>query len=102
MWGVGVSAVTDQRHHEFEQPDTDRSFEEEVGKQQLAVARDASDIARAASYAASDAAAAARVQARVSIAALFIAVIALVVSVMTPARIASYVDAPSWLSRILQ
>jgi len=95
--------VTDQRHHdEFEQPDTSRLFEEEVSKQQLAVARDASDIARAASYAASDAAAAARLQARVSIAALIIAVIALVVSVMTPARIASYVDAQSSLSRILR
>ena len=94
--------MTNQRYHdEFEQPVAARLFEEEVGKQQLAVARDASEIARAASYAASDAAAAARLQARISIAALLIAVIALVVSVMTPARIASYVDAQSWLSRIL-
>lgn len=94
--------MTNQDHHdEFEQPGPNRIFEEEVGKQQLAVTRDASEIARAASYAASDAAAAARLQARVSIAALLIAVIALVVSVMTPAKIASYVDAQSWLSRML-
>jgi hypothetical protein len=94
-----VSVVTDQGHHdEFEQPGASRLFEEEVGWQQLAVARDASEIARAASYAASDAAAAARLQARVSIAALVIAIIALIVSVITPAKIASYVGLQSWLS----
>jgi hypothetical protein len=98
-----VSVVTKLGHHDgFEQPGADRSFEEEVGWQQVAVARDASEIARAASYAASDAAAAARFQARISIAALIIAIIALLVSVLTPARIASYVGAPSWLTRALQ
>ena len=95
--------MTEQNHHdEFEQLHADRAFEEEIGRQHLAVARDANEIARAASYAASDAAAAARFQARVSMAALIIATIALVVSVVTPARIASYVDAQSWQSRTLQ
>ena len=95
--------MTSQAYHdELEQSGTDRAFEEEIGRQHLAVARDANEIARAASYAASDAAAAARFQARVSMAALIIATIALVVSIMTPARIASYVDAQSWLSRTLQ
>jgi hypothetical protein len=89
-------------HDEFEQSDADRSFEEEIRWQHLVVAHDANEIARAASYAASDAAAASRFQARVSIAALVIATIALVVSVVTPARIASYVDAQPWLSRVLQ
>lgn len=95
--------MTEQNlHDEFEQSRTGRLFEEEMGRQHLAVARDANEIARAASYAASDASAAARLQARISIVALIIATIALVVSVMTPDRIASYVDAQSWLSRALQ
>jgi hypothetical protein len=95
--------MTRQRHHdELEQPGADRLLEEEIGRQQLAVARDASEIARAASYAASDAAAAARLQARISIAALIIATIALVVSIVTLSRIVSYVDAQTWLSRVLQ
>jgi hypothetical protein len=95
--------MTRQRHHdELEQPGADRLLEEEIGRQQLAVARDASEIARAASYAASDAAAAARLQARISMAALIIATIALVVSIVTLSRIVSYVDAQSWLSRVLQ
>jgi hypothetical protein len=98
-----VRVVTRQAYHdEFEQSGTDRLFEEEIGRQHLAVARDANEIARTASYAASDAAAASRLQARISIAALIIATIALVVSVMTPARIASYIDAQPWLSRTLQ
>ena len=93
--------MTEQNHHdEFEQLRADRAFEEELGRQHLAVAREANEIARTASYAASDAAAAARFQARVSIAALIIATIALVVSVVTPARIAF--EAQFWLSRILQ
>ena len=89
-------------YDEFEQLDASRSLEEEIGRQQLAVARDANEIARAASYAASDAAAAARLQARISIAALIVATIALVVSVVTPSGIASYVDAQSWQSRAPQ
>jgi hypothetical protein len=93
--------VTGQAYHdEFEQSGADRLFEEEIGRQHLAVARDANEIARAASYAASDAAAAARLQARISIAALIIAAVALVVSVVTPARIAF--EAQSWLFRTLQ
>ena len=93
--------MTSQAYHdEFEQSGADRLFEEEIGRQHLAVARDANEIARAASYAASDAAAAARLQARISIAALIIAAIALVVSVVTPSRIAF--EAQSWLSRTLQ
>jgi hypothetical protein len=100
---VGVRVMAQQNHHdEFEQAGRERSFDEEIGRQHLAVARDANEIARAASYAASDAAAAARFQARVSIAALIVAAIALAVSVMTPARIASYIDAQSWLLSILQ
>jgi hypothetical protein len=51
----------------------EQSFEEELAKQHLAVARDANEIARSASYIASDAAAAARLQARIAIAALIIA-----------------------------
>jgi hypothetical protein len=98
-----VSVVTRQGHHDdFEQPGTSRLFEEEMGRQQLAVARDANEIARAASYAASDAAAAARLQVHISIAALIIATAALVVSVMTPSKIASYMGAQSWVSRALQ
>jgi hypothetical protein len=98
-----VRVVTSQAYHdELEQSGTDRLFEEEIGRQHLAVARDANEIARAASYAASDAAAAARLQARISMAALIIATIALVVSAVTPARIASYVDVQSWLSRTMQ
>jgi hypothetical protein len=96
-----VRVVTSQAYHdEFEQSGGDRSFEQEIGRQHLAVARDANEIARAASYAASDAAAAARFQARISIAALIIATIALVVSVVTPSRIVF--EAQSWLSRTLQ
>jgi len=92
--------MTEQSHHdELDQLDANRLFEEEVARQQLAVTRNASEIARAASHAASDAAASARLQSRVSIAALIIAIIALVVSVMTPSKIASYIDAQSWLSR---
>ena len=95
--------MTDQELlDEVEQPLAGRVFEEEVGKQQLAVARDANEIARSASYAASDAAAAARFQARVSMAALAIAIVALVVSVVTPDRIASYVDAQPRLLRTLR
>jgi hypothetical protein len=100
---VGVSVVAGQHHRdEFEQLRTNKLFEEEIGKQQLAVARDANEIARAACFAASDAAAAARLQARISIAALIIAAFALAVSIITPSRIASYMDAQSWLSRASQ
>jgi hypothetical protein len=95
--------VTDQNYHdEFDQPDPNRLFEEEIARQQLAVTVNASEIARAAAHAASDAAAAARLQARVSIAALIIAIIALVVSIVTPSEIAAYLDMHSWLPRILQ
>ena len=60
------------------------SLEREIGRQQLAVARDANEIARSASYAASHAAAAARSHARTARAALIIATIALLVSIITP------------------
>jgi hypothetical protein len=56
------------------------SLEREIGRQQVAVARDA---ARSASYAASDAAAEVRSYARTAKAALIIATIALLVSIIT-------------------
>jgi hypothetical protein len=83
---------------EFQQLAPEQSFEEELAKQHLAVARDANEIARSASYFASDAAAAARLQARIAIAALIIATLALVVSVVTPDAIKSYVAAYPWQS----
>jgi hypothetical protein len=54
---------------EFQQLAPEQSFEEELPRQHLAVAREANEIARSASYSASDAAAAARLQGRVAIAA---------------------------------
>ncbi|HEY9452897.1 MAG TPA: hypothetical protein VIR82_09500 [Bradyrhizobium sp.] len=74
------------------------SLEREIGRQQLAVARDANEIARSAAYAASDAAATARAYAHTARAALVIAVIALFVSIMTPEKIAAYVSSKPWVS----
>lgn len=74
------------------------SLEREIGRQQLAVARDANEIARSAAYAATDAAATARSYAHTARAALAIAVIALLVSIITPARIAAYVASKPWVS----
>jgi hypothetical protein len=74
------------------------SLEREIGRQQLAVAREANEVARSASYAASDAAAAARSQARTAWAALIIATIALLVSIMTPEKIATYLSSKPWVS----
>jgi hypothetical protein len=62
------------------------SLEREIGRQQLAVARDANEIARSAAYAATDAAAAARSQAHIAKAPLIIATIALFVSITTPEK----------------
>jgi hypothetical protein len=58
------------------------SLEREIGRRQLAVARDANEIARFASYAASDAAAAARSHSRTASAALIVTTIALLVSII--------------------
>src|SRR5215475_13040834 len=68
------------------------SFERQIWQQQLAVAREANELARSCSYAASDAAAAARSHAHIARAALIIATIALLVSVVTPQKIAVYVS----------
>jgi hypothetical protein len=76
------------------------SLEREIGRQQLAVARDANEIARSAAYAATDAAATARSYAHTARAALAIAVIALLVSIITPERIAAYVASKPWVSWI--
>lgn len=72
------------------------SLEREIGRQQLAVARDANEIARSAAYAAADAAATARSYAHTARAALAIAVIALLVSIITPERIVAYVASKPW------
>jgi hypothetical protein len=77
------------------------SLEREIGRQQLAVARDANEIARSAAYAANDAAAAAaaaRSQAHIAKAPLIIATIALFVSIITPEKIAAYVSSKPWVS----
>ena len=94
--------MTMHRYREdFEQPGTERSFEEVLAMQHLAVARDANEIARSAAYAASAAAAAARLLAYLAMMALIVAVTALVISVVTPEKIKSYLAAqamPSWSS----
>jgi hypothetical protein len=90
--------MTDERYRDEFQLAPEQSFEEELARQHLAVAQDANEIARAASYSASDAAAAARLQRRIAIAALIIAILALVVSVITPAAIESYLAAYPWQS----
>jgi hypothetical protein len=90
--------MTDERYREEFQLAPEQSFEEELARQHLAVAQDANEIARAASYSASDAAAAARLQRRIAVAALIIAILALVVSVITPAAIESYLAAYPWQS----
>jgi hypothetical protein len=80
-------------HHyreDFEQAGPDKLFEEEIARQYLAVARDANAIVRSASYAASAAAHAARLLAYIAVAALVIAISSLAVSVVTPAKIESY------------
>jgi hypothetical protein len=73
-------------------------WNERQGRQQLAVARDANEIARSAAYAASDAAAAARSQAHITRAPLIIATIALFVSITTPEKIVAYVSSKPWVS----
>jgi hypothetical protein len=78
------------------------SLEREIGRQHLAVAREANEVARSASYAASDAAAAARSQARTARAALAIAVIALLISILTPEKITAYLSSKPWVSWISQ
>jgi hypothetical protein len=89
--------MTTQRYsEEFHGLSPEQSFEDELARQHLAVAQDANEIARAAAYAANDAAAAARWQARISMAALIIATLALVVSIVTPNEIESYLAAHPW------
>jgi cytochrome c biogenesis factor len=87
-------------HHyreDFSQRAPEKSFEEEIVRQHLAVARDANEIARSAAYAASAAAAAARLLAYIAMAALIMAVSALVVSIVTPDKIRSYLaEQSSW------
>jgi hypothetical protein len=90
--------MTDQRYPEEFQLAPEQSFEDELARQHLAVARDANEIARSAAYYASDAAAAARMQRRIAVAALIIAILALVVSVITPATIESYLATHPWQS----
>jgi hypothetical protein len=90
--------MTKERYPEEFQLAPEQSFEDELARQHLAVARDANEIARSASYYASDAAAAARLQGRIAIAALIIATLALVVSVVTPGAIESYLAAHPWQS----
>jgi len=77
--------------------DQQAALEREIRRQELAVAREANELARICSYAASDAAAAARSQARTARAALVIAVIALAISIVTPERTAAYLS--YWLSQ---
>ena len=86
----------DRYSEELQQLVPEQSFEDELARQHLAVARDANEIARAASYSASDAAAAARSQARLAIAALIIATLALVVSIVTPDTIEAYLATHPW------
>ena len=90
--------MTAERHPEEFQLAPEQSFEDELARQHLVVAREANEIARHASYSASDAAAAARSQRRIAIAALVIAMLALVVSVVTPAAIETYLAAHPWQS----
>jgi hypothetical protein len=90
--------MTTERYPEEFQLAPEQSFEDELARQHLAVALDANEIARSASYSASDAAAAARSQRRIAIAALIIATLALVVSVVTPDAIQSYVATHPWQS----
>jgi hypothetical protein len=78
------------------------SLEREIGRQHLAVAREANEVARSASYAASDAAAAARSQARTARAALAIAVMALLISILTPEKIVTYLSSKPWVAWISQ
>jgi hypothetical protein len=74
------------------------SFEEEIMRQHLAVARDANEIARSASYAAAAAASAARLLAYIAIGAMIVALTALLISVVTPDRINSYLAKHAWAS----
>jgi hypothetical protein len=90
--------MTNERYSEEFQLAPEQSFEDELARQHLAVARDANEIARFASYSASDAAAAARLQGRVAKAALIIAILALAISVITPAAIQSYLAKHPWQS----
>ena len=90
--------MTAERYPEEFQLAPEQSFEDELARQHLIVAREANEIARSAAYFASDAAAAARSQRRVAIAALIIAIFALVVSIITPAAIESYLAAHPWQS----
>ena len=94
------AAWDEEKHRDFQQwlNEQDASLEREIGRQHLAVAREANEIARSVSYAASDAAAAARSQARTAWAALIIAIIALSVSVITPEKITAYVSSKPWAS----
>ena len=87
--------------HQEDLLDRADGFEREVGRQHLAVARAANEIARAASHAASDAASAARWQAGISVAALTIATIALVISIATSDKMTSFLYSQGWLSWLL-
>jgi hypothetical protein len=94
-------AVWDEENHRDAQQwlnEQDASLEREIGRQHLAVAREANEIARSVSHAASDAAAAARSQARTAWAALIIALIALAVSIITPEKITAYASSIPWAS----
>jgi hypothetical protein len=82
--------VEKHRHAQEWLKEQKASLEQEIGRQQLAVVRDANEIARSASYAASDAAAEARSYAHTARAALIIATIALLVSIITPEKITAY------------
>ena len=65
----------------------DELLAKELGRQQMSIAQDA---VRSASEAAQQAAAASQSQARTAKAALTIAIVALVVSILTPERITAY------------
>jgi hypothetical protein len=97
-------AWDEEKHRRAQQwlKEQQASLEREIGRQHLAVAREANEVARSASYAASDAAAAARSQARTARAALAIATIALLVSIITPEKITDYLSSKPWASWISQ
>jgi hypothetical protein len=97
-------AWDDEKHRRAQEwlKEQKASLEREIGRQHLAVAREANEVARSASYAASDAAAAARSQARTARAALAIATIALLVSIITPEKITAYLSAKPWTSWVSQ
>lgn len=77
--------------------DQQAALEREIRRQELAVAREANELARSCSYTASDAAASVRSQARTAWAALVIATIALVVSIIRPEKIIASLS--FWLSQ---